>query len=326
MHRALGLRSHRAVRYVLPLAVLTVLGLVFGRSLLGSAPDGASASASITTKPDGVSTAAPTASPTASAAASKTTPVVSIRDLGVKKGTITLAGPTTVAKGSMVVFVLDGPKRVMKKDAKAPFTAKVNTKTLPNGAYTLTTLVVQSGTSSVATTSSLRIKNVTPKPAKKVAKPPASASTGGQDESDDASDAGGTAATETGFAAEVLALANVERSKAGCEPLALDSKLNSAAQAHSVDMATNNFFTHESQDGRTPFDRIKAAGYSFSAAAENIAAGSTTAAGAMNQWMNSPGHKANILNCTYVDLGVGYAKGVNADYAGYWTQDFGKKL
>ena len=91
-------------------------------------------------------------------------------------------------------------------------------------------------------------------------------------------------------------------------------------------MAANDYFSHDSQDGRSPFDRIKAAGYSFGAAAENIAAGGTTAAGAMDQWMNSPGHKANILNCTYVDLGVGFAKGVNADYAGYWTQDFGKQL
>ena len=320
MHRASGLKSRRAFLYLAPLAVLTVVGLIFGRSLLGSSSDTALASAPYTATSVGV---AATAAPTASAATKAT--AVPISSLGAKKGTIALSGPAKTAKGSLVIFVLDGPKRVLKTDSTAPYKVKVNTKALPNGTYTLTTLVVRKGVSSVATTRTLTIKNAKPKPTKKpvTSTPtPTKPSTGGGSGGGDTT----TPVTNTGFAGEVLRLANIERAKAGCGPLALDGKLNAAAQAHTTDMATHNFFSHDSQDGRSPFDRIKAAGYSFSAAAENIAAGGTTAAGAMDQWMNSAGHKANILNCTYVDLGVGFAKGVNADYAGYWTQDFGKKL
>jgi uncharacterized protein YkwD len=328
MHRASALWSRRSVRYVAPLAVLTVVGLVFGRSLLGSSPDSALASA-----PYSAPTSAPTVAPTASAPATETAPVARtvaapITNRGTKKGVITLAGPARAAKGSLVVFVLDGPKRVLRTDAKAPFAVKVNTRALPNGKYTVTTLVVRKGTSSVATTSTMRIKNVKAKTATKAKtakKPAAKAPTAGGSSGSGGSGGGSTTAAG-GFAAEVLSLANGERAKAGCEPMKLNGKLNAAAQGHSEDMATQNYFSHNSQDGRSPFDRMKAAGYSFSAAAENIAAGSTTAAGAMDQWMNSAGHKANILNCTYVELGVGFAKGVNADYAGYWTQNFGKPL
>jgi len=319
MHQASGLRSRRAFLFIAPLAVLTVVGLIFGRSLLGSSSDTAQASAPYTAESAAV---AATAAP-APAAALTTTAATSLPNLGIKKGTVNLAGPVKAAKGAVVVFVLDGPKRVLRTDAKAPFALKLNTKALPNGTYTLTTLVLRKGTSSATSTSTLRINNVKPKSTKKSSKPAPSTSKPGSGGS-----GGGTTtpAAGSGFAAQVLNLANAERAKAGCGPLKLNSKLNAAAQAHSADMATHNFFSHDSQDGRSPFDRIKAAGYSFGAAAENIAAGSTTAAGAMDQWMHSAGHKANILNCTYVDLGVGFAKGVNADYAGYWTQDFGKPL
>jgi uncharacterized protein YkwD len=326
MHRASGLRSRRVLLYLAPIAVLTVVGLVFGRSLLTSSPDTALASAPYSTTSAGVSTTT-AATPTAAAKAA----AVPVASLGVKKGTITLSGPAKAAKGSMVIFVLDGPKRLLRTDSTAPFKVKVNTRALSNGTYTLTTLVVRKGVSSVATTRTLKIKNVKPKPSKKPVTPTPSPttttpSTGG---GSGGGSGGGTTTppvTDTGFAGEVLRLANIERAKVDCKPLALNSKLNAAAQAHTTDMATNNFFSHDSQDGRSPFDRIKAAGYSFSAAAENIAAGGTTAAGAMDQWMNSAGHKANILNCTYTELGVGFAKGVKADYAGYWTQDFGKPL
>jgi uncharacterized protein YkwD len=317
MHQASGLRSRRAFLFLAPLAVLTVVGLIFGRSLLGSSPDTALASAPYTTESAAVATTAPPAP----AAVGTTLAATSLPNLGIKKGTVNLAGPVKAAKGAVVLFVLDGPKRVLRTDAKAPFALKLNTKALPNGTYTLTTLVLRKGTSSATSTSTLRINNVAPKSTKKAKKKSTPAPSTGKPSS-----GGTTPATGSGFAAQVLSLANTERAKAGCGPLKLNSKLNTAAQAHTTDMATHNFFSHDSQDGRSPFDRIKAAGYSFGAAAENIAAGSTTAAGAMDQWMHSAGHKANILNCTYVDLGVGFAKGVNADYAGYWTQDFGKQL
>jgi uncharacterized protein YkwD len=122
-------------------------------------------------------------------------------------------------------------------------------------------------------------------------------------------------------AAQVLTLVNAERARAGCGALATSSALQTAAQGHSADMAANDYFSHTSQDGRTFSDRIRAAGYTGGAIAENIAAGQATASAVMTSWMNSPGHRANILNCAYRYLGVGYAKG--GTYGTYWTQDFG---
>jgi uncharacterized protein YkwD len=87
-------------------------------------------------------------------------------------------------------------------------------------------------------------------------------------------------------------------------------------------MAKKDYFSHTGKDGRSPFDRMTDAGYAYSAAAENIAAGQRTPADVVKGWMNSAGHKANILNCTYSEIGVGYAKG--GSYGTYWTQDFGK--
>jgi uncharacterized protein YkwD len=118
-------------------------------------------------------------------------------------------------------------------------------------------------------------------------------------------------------AAQVLALVNDERAKAGCKPLAEESHLTKAAQDYSDQMSAENFFSHTSPDGTTFDQRIKNAGYA-KPGAENIAKGQTSAAQVMEAWMNSEGHRANILNCTLTKLGVGVTtKGW------YWVQDFG---
>jgi uncharacterized protein YkwD len=126
-----------------------------------------------------------------------------------------------------------------------------------------------------------------------------------------------------GVTTQVVTLTNAERAKAGCGPLTVNATLTAVAQAHSQDMATNNYFDHNSQDGRTPFDRMTAAGYRYSTAAENIAAGQRTPQDVMTAWMNSAGHRANILNCALKQIGVGYATGSSSQYGVYWTQDFG---
>jgi len=116
----------------------------------------------------------------------------------------------------------------------------------------------------------------------------------------------------------VVDLVNAERAAAGCRPLVIDQRLVAAAQAHSTDMAVNGYFSHTSLDGRTFGDRILAAGYPRPAA-ENIARGQRSAEDVMRDWMRSRGHRANILNCDYVAIGVGL------DTRGwYWTQDFGR--
>ena len=97
--------------------------------------------------------------------------------------------------------------------------------------------------------------------------------------------------------------------------------LTRVAQAHSEDMARREYFSHTNPDGRSPFDRMTAAGYKYSLAAENIAAGQTTPHSVIDAWMNSPGHRANILNCGLTEIGVGYATG--GSYRHYWTQAFG---
>jgi uncharacterized protein YkwD len=116
----------------------------------------------------------------------------------------------------------------------------------------------------------------------------------------------------------VVELVNVERAKVGCRAVVVDARLVAAAQAHSTDMATNNYFSHTSQDGSTFADRILAAGYPRPAA-ENIAQGYGSADDVMRGWMRSRGHRANILNCEITAIGVGL------DTRGwYWTQDFGR--
>ncbi|HUR08256.1 MAG TPA: CAP domain-containing protein [Nonomuraea sp.] len=123
---------------------------------------------------------------------------------------------------------------------------------------------------------------------------------------------------------EVVRLTNAERAKGGCQPLKHDAQLRKAAFGHSSDMATKNYFSHTSQDGRSFLDRIRAAGFTGGTGwAENIAMGQPTPASVVTGWMNSAGHKANIMNCKYNLIGVGAAKNSRGQI--YWTQDFAAK-
>lgn len=128
------------------------------------------------------------------------------------------------------------------------------------------------------------------------------------------------AKTGTASAAEdqVVTLTNQARAKKGCRPLTHDPKLRAAAERHSADMAAHDYFDHDSKDGRTPGDRISTAGFApVSTWGENIAMGQPTAASVVRAWLDSPGHRANIMNCSFTHIGVGQStKGP------YWTQDF----
>ncbi|WP_282204860.1 CAP domain-containing protein [Kitasatospora fiedleri] len=99
-----------------------------------------------------------------------------------------------------------------------------------------------------------------------------------------------------------------------------NAKLATAALRHSEDMAARNFFDHTNPDGAGPQQRIDAVGYAWSGWGENIARGQKDAAAVMESWMNSPGHRANILNCKFTELGVGVHLGTGGPW---WTQDFG---
>lgn len=118
---------------------------------------------------------------------------------------------------------------------------------------------------------------------------------------------------------EVLRLVNVERSKQGLSPLKLSNELSGVAQKKSQDMADKNYFSHTSPTYGSPFDMMKQFGINYTSAGENIAKGYASAQDVMNGWMNSPGHKANILSSNFGTLGVGY---VNKGGTTYWTQMF----
>ncbi|GFH76589.1 MULTISPECIES: CAP domain-containing protein [Streptomyces] len=124
---------------------------------------------------------------------------------------------------------------------------------------------------------------------------------------------------DSSAAAAVLSLVNQERAKAGCAPVRADAELAALATAFSKDMAARGFFDHTDPDGDSPWDRAEQAGVT-GLGGENIARGQANAQSVMDSWMNSPGHRANILNCDYKTLGVGvhFAEG-----GPWWTQNFG---
>jgi len=119
------------------------------------------------------------------------------------------------------------------------------------------------------------------------------------------------------FETQVVELTNAERAKNGLAPLEIYNPLMKVAHAKSQDMASNNYFSHTSPTYGSPFDQIKAAGITYSAAGENIAQGQRTPEEVVQAWMNSEGHRANILNANFTHIGVGYVENGN-----YWTQQF----
>ncbi len=130
---------------------------------------------------------------------------------------------------------------------------------------------------------------------------------------------------------EILAIVNQRRAQgANCGsegnfgptgPLTMQIGLRCAARVHSKQMVEQDFFDHTTPWGETPWDRMAAAGYQYSTAGENIAAGNATAAATMDQWMASDGHCSNIMKPDFTEIGVGYFAG--AGYGHYWTQAFG---
>ncbi|MCO1659147.1 CAP domain-containing protein [Pseudonocardia humida] len=124
--------------------------------------------------------------------------------------------------------------------------------------------------------------------------------------------------------AEVVAATNVERARHGLPALTVDARLGAAAQDHSDDMVRRAFFSHDNPDGAQVWDRALARGYRYRKVAENIAAGQRSAADVVAGWMDSPGHRANILDRELTQIGVGHALG--GGYGTTWTQVFGTPL
>ena len=121
----------------------------------------------------------------------------------------------------------------------------------------------------------------------------------------------------------MLASINAQRSAAGVGPLALCGTLNLAAQRHSIDQAAHNNMSHTGSNGSTMVSRVQAAGYNgWTSLAENVAYGYSNVGSVMNGWMNSSGHRANLLASSTTHVGVGRAAAASGTL--YWTQDFGR--
>jgi uncharacterized protein YkwD len=119
---------------------------------------------------------------------------------------------------------------------------------------------------------------------------------------------------------QILALVNQSRKEAGCDPVTLDRRLIEAANRHAADMARRGYFDHESPAGEKAGSRVSGAGYPWKRYGENIAKGQGSPFRVMADWMKSPGHRENILDCRLDQMGVGLA--LAADDTPYWVQDF----
>lgn len=265
---------------------------------------------------------------------------------------------STVEDATKVLNVSEDTRQDSAGDDARPRTPGITvTKTLPNGATTIVTPTLgaaastttssdtpqTSGTPSTTPTDGLTTPTdpvttvtVTPAPPRTTngshrPKPRPSRSTPTRTVTKDPtpsdpprppSGGGGTNAQER----EVLNLTNQVRQQQGCGPLRLDSALVEAAGRHASDMVRRHYMDHTNPDGQDPGDRMAAAGYRGSSWGENIAAGYSTAQKVVAAWMQSDGHRKNILNCRFTSIGIGYDSGqVRSDWGpGSWVQDFGR--
>ena len=126
--------------------------------------------------------------------------------------------------------------------------------------------------------------------------------------------------TAEAYAKEILEIVNAEREAVGAEPLTLNSKMCSASMVRAQELT--ELFSHTRPDGQDCFSVYSEFGITYYNAGENIAAGSSTPEGVMNQWVNSSGHYANIINSKFTELGVGYVYAPDSPYGYYWVQLF----
>jgi uncharacterized YkwD family protein len=124
-----------------------------------------------------------------------------------------------------------------------------------------------------------------------------------------------TASSPSGFEEQVVQLVNQQRAKAGLKALTHRADVKNVAEKKAEDMINSNYFSHTSPNYGSPFDMLKTFGISYSYAGENIAKGQKTPQEVMNAWMNSSGHRANILKPEFDTIGVGF-------YQGAWVQMF----
>ncbi len=158
--------------------------------------------------------------------------------------------------------------------------------------------------------------NVQAQPAQKAAPAP---KTNKEAQAQPAAKPAAEASSVSAFEKKVVELVNQERQKQGLSALQLDTKLSDVAREKSKDMMNKNYFSHTSPTYGSPFDMMKQFGIDYRTAGENIAKGQQTPEEVMNGWMNSDGHRKNILSPNFTHIGVGYVEGGGSTY---WTQMF----
>lgn len=135
----------------------------------------------------------------------------------------------------------------------------------------------------------------------------------------------GTDVTPTEIEKEVLELINTERKKNNLHPLLWDMQLYDAAQGHSEDMASENYFSHASLNGKEYIDRIREAGYDGAIVSENLGAGQSTAQQIFNDWMTSNGLRKVMIDVSYCDAAVSHTINEESNWTDYWALDLGRK-
>ncbi|MDX6250241.1 MAG: hypothetical protein QOF10_3601 [Kribbellaceae bacterium] len=202
--------------------------------------------------------------------------------------------------------------------------AESTTGNPPTGGPTTVVTTAPSGTTTVTITPSAPRTTSGTKPRPKPSSPTKTVTTEPtpNDPPPPPTGGGGTNAQER----EVLDLTNAARRNQGCGPLSLDDSLVEAAGKHASDMVRRHYMDHTNPDGQDPGDRMAAAGWRGSGWGENIAAGYDSAQKVFAAWMNSDGHRKNILNCRFNKIGIGYDPGqVKSQWGpGSWVQDFGR--
>lgn len=126
-------------------------------------------------------------------------------------------------------------------------------------------------------------------------------------------------------AAQMYALLNQTRCQNGLRPLAASPQLEAAAAAHTQDMVTHNFFSHSGSNGSSVLDRVQAQGYALTFVGENLAAGNSTPDATFQQWLNSPGHRDNMLNASFTEVGLAHIAQGGTTYGHYWSLVLGNR-
>ncbi|MGY5075474.1 CAP domain-containing protein [Streptomyces sp. G7(2002)] len=246
---------------------------------------------------------------------------------------LAVAAVVTVGGASVVLIRPDsGADRALAADASVPSasTATVSAKPTPSTSRTPKTHKKPSASPSKAKRHGKRHSSPRPQASRpgsgngdsaqrSAPRTPHVDSGAGNTTPNGAQAASGTAAR---FAQKVVELVNAQRAQHGCGPLTVDPRIQKAAQAHSDDMAARNYYEHNTPEGVDPGTRMTKAGFPWSSWAENIFKSPKDPATAVDGWMKSPGHRDNILNCSYKSTGVGVNLSGNGPW---WTQDFGTR-